>query len=409
VIADLVGLRAEYPEVHEPVVSPDGEHLAVVVRTEEDDEVYGVWIDGTLWEEEFEKAWNLRFAPDGRLIALVRQDEEWTVGVDGELWEERFEFLWNLQLSGDGTVVAVQAKVDDAYTIAVDGRIWEASFPSCRDYAITPDGKHVAATVQLERLAEGDIFKFLEGLWTVAVDGTPWEARFLNVYGPLISDDGARVAAEVRLDIAEYTIAADARRWSEGYGMVWRPTFRAGTRKLLAPVRTNGSWTLAEDGVPLWKGRYVQLWHQRTSPDGVRIAAVVAPGFGRWTVAVDDHPWEITCRDMVDPPVFSPDGSRVAAAIKDGGRWTVAVDGKPWARDFAMVWDPVFSPDGTRVICRVEHEGGRTIAVDGHPWSQRFERLWEPAFALDGTGVLVRGVQEGRCIRQVLSLDELGG
>ena len=95
-------------------------------------------------------------------------------------------------------------------------------------------------------------------------------------------------------------------------------------RKLLAPVRTSGSWTLAEDGVPLWKGRYMQLWHQRISPDGGRIAAVIAPSFGRWTVAVDDRPWDVTCRDMVDAPVFSPDGRRVAAAFKDGGRWTIA-------------------------------------------------------------------------------------
>ena len=64
-----------------------------------------------------------------------------------------------------------------------------------------------------------------------------------------------------------------------------------GSRNLLAPVRVNGSWTMAENGSPIWEGRFIQLWNQRLSPDGRRMAAVAAPGFGQWTVVVDDMPW----------------------------------------------------------------------------------------------------------------------
>ena len=38
----------------------------------------------------------------------------------------------------------------------------------------------------------------------------------------------------------------------------------------------------------------VQIWHQMFSPDGSRLAAIVAPKYGRWTVAVDGEPWPAT-------------------------------------------------------------------------------------------------------------------
>ena len=58
--------------------------------------------------------------------------------------------------------------------------------------------------------------------------------------------------------------------------------------------------------------------------------------------------------DMVLAPVFSPDGQRVAAVVKEDNRWTVAVDGVPVKDDFEMVWDPVFSPCGQHVLAKAE-------------------------------------------------------
>ena len=78
--------------------------------------------------------------------------------------------------------------------VVVDDEIWPRTFPSCRDYAISADGQHTAATVQMERLGEGDTVGFMKGLWTVAVDGEPWDERFINAYTPAISPDGAQVA-----------------------------------------------------------------------------------------------------------------------------------------------------------------------------------------------------------------------
>jgi hypothetical protein len=68
VIADLSRLRDQYADVHECVVSRDGESIAVPVVKGPDR--FGVWFNGSLWEGEYEKAWHLEFTPDGRLSAL---------------------------------------------------------------------------------------------------------------------------------------------------------------------------------------------------------------------------------------------------------------------------------------------------------------------------------------------------
>ena len=175
--------------------------------------------------------------PDGKLTALVRIDDEWTVAVEGEPWEDRWEFAWNQIFNRDGSVIAVQIKDNMEYTVAVNGDPWEKRFPSSRGLALSSDGKHAAAVVQVESLAEADIFGFMEGTWSLAVDGVPWERKFINVYGPAFSDDGAHVAAEVRLDICEYTLAEDSVPWDNRFGCVWEPTYRNGSSRLVAPVR----------------------------------------------------------------------------------------------------------------------------------------------------------------------------
>jgi hypothetical protein len=174
---------------------------------------------------------------------------------------------------------------------------------------------------------------------------------------------------------------------------------------VIAPVRSNGNWTLAENGSPIWSGSYLQLWNQRLSRDGQRIAAVVAQGFGKWTVAVDDAPWNLECDDLVLPPVFSADGRRVAATVRHRGAWSVAVDGSMWPESFDMVWDPVFSPSGEHVVAKVERDGRFAVARDGTVWSPWVDALWQPTFDPTGDRVLLRTVEEGTYLRSVVPFD----
>jgi len=95
-VCNLRAVEDQFDQVHERVVSDNGELIAAPVLSAPD--VFGVVVNGTKWDGEFEKAWNLRFTPDGRLMALVRIDDEWTVAIDGVPWDQRWEFVWNPDL-----------------------------------------------------------------------------------------------------------------------------------------------------------------------------------------------------------------------------------------------------------------------------------------------------------------------
>ena len=391
-IADIGKVKTSYEEVHEWVASPDGERIAVPVMIERPDTV-GICINGATVEKEFERAWQLKYGPDGRLAALVRMDDEWTVAVDGVPWEETFDFAWDIKFSDNGEKIAVQVKQDPKYAIAVNGEAWETGFLSIRDYVLSADGSKVAATVQVEQLAEGDIFKFMEGTWSVAVDGAAWDEKFINVYAPRISADNGRVAVEIRTDIQEYTACINGRSWDSKYGCIWEPSYRP-DGKLILPVKTATGWTLAQDDELLWTKRYVQAWQQVVAPNGNGVAAVVAPGYGQWTVAVDDKPWKATFNDMVDKPVFSADSNHVAAAVKHDNRWGMAVDGRASRDTFDMVWDPVLAPDGSVVAAKVEKNGKYAVAVNGKTIGQGCEAIWNPTFSSDGKKLLIRAIED---------------
>jgi hypothetical protein len=183
--------------------------------------------------------------------------------------------------------------------------------------------------------------------------------------------------------------------------------FNPVTGTVVAPVRIAGKWTLAEDGGALWDRKFVQVWHQKFSPDGQKLAAIVAPAFGKWTVAVDQVPWSAVFTEMVTDLVFSPDGSRVAALGKNGSSWHVAVDGAVWRSASEMAWQPVFSPDGKDVAARVEKNGKYTVVVNDRLWERECDFVWDPAFSPDGTQLLFRSLEADQYFRRVVPVTEV--
>jgi hypothetical protein len=222
-----------------------------------------------------------------------------------------------------------------------------------------------------------------------------------------VSPDGKGLAAEVRLNLYDYTIAVNGIPWQKTFGCVWEPFFHPVRGSVLAPVRTQGLWTLAEDGEIIWQQRFVQLWHASCSPDGSRLAAIVAPKFGRWTVAVEGVPWSATFGEMVNDLVFSPNGQHIAATVKDNGRWSLAVDGRRWQNTFDMVGKPVFSEDGRYLAVKGERNGRYTIAVNDQLWSSACDAAWDPVFDSTDEKILLKTIEAGTYRRRVLPVAQI--
>jgi Tol biopolymer transport system component len=170
-------------------------------------------------------------------------------------------------------------------------------------------------------------------------------------------------------------------------------------------VRINGTWSLACDGRVIWDRKFVQLWHPVYSPDGSRLAAIVAPKYGRWTIAADGNPWPIMFNDLITDVVFSPDSKKIAATGKTNETWAVAVDGVAWKNTFDRVWRPVFSPDSNDLAVKVERKGRFTIALNDRIWQDEYDAIWDPVFSPAGDKILLRTLQDGKYSRRVIPVE----
>ena len=385
--------------VEEAQASPDGERVAVLASLEEGG--FTALVNGEPWENTFDKAWQPRFSPDGRLTAIVQQDGMWTMAVDGEAWEESFDFAWGTQFSQEGDVVALCIQAGGEYGLCIDGVTWETLYENANQCVLSADGKSSAAVVQLSSLKPADLEAFQTGVFGVAVNGQSWDANFVNCWTPAFDAQGAKVAAQVRTSLYDYTIAVDGAPWGESYGCVWEPRFNPATGKVVAPVRVKGVWGMAQDGQIIWEPKFFQCWHQAISQDGKNIAAIVAPDYGAFTVAVNAKPWGIHFPVVTDL-VIGREGERVAAlGNTENADWHVLVDGQTWAGSWDMAWRPVISPIGGHVAVKVEKAKRQTLVVDGRTYARDFDQIFEPTFSPDGEKLLIRAIDKGSLVRIV--------
>lgn len=406
-VADYGSWQEEHEWVWEPYASPDGEQISAIMQNEDGEFV--MLVNGEPWESAFERIWSVKYSPDNRLVAFGSEMAEWKLIIDGQASEDAFGFLWSMQFSEDGSVIGSAAQNDAMYGMQTNGQVWEELFDNANHFLLSPSGKHTAAVVQVEAMETADTFQFQEGLFSVAVDGLAWEERFENAWHLAFNHDETLVAAAMRTAPYDYSVAVNGKSWDQKFQCVWEPVFKPGTNELYVPVRTGGKWTMAKDGQLFWSRKYIQCWKPQFSRDGSRLAAMVSPKWGRWTVSVDDKPWRTTYGDLVDDLTVSGDGSRVAVLGKENEKWHVCVDDTPWSGVYDMAYKPVFSPDASHAAAKVEKGGVFTIVVNGRELGQEYQFLESPSFSPDSSKILICGVKNGKYVRTVMPVAEIAG
>ncbi|MGL1864147.1 MAG: WD40 repeat domain-containing protein [Pseudodesulfovibrio sp.] len=383
----------------EPYVSPDGETMAAVVNL--GDGEFSVRTNDTIWETPFEKVWYPRFSPDGRLTALCQQEMEWALGVDGELVGDTCEYVWETKFSASGSTIATMAKSEERYGVSLNGVLWENLYANANQYSISNNGVHTVAVVQVTPLGQADIAGFKKGIYSLAIDGDTWAGKYLNLWTPTFDNRGLRVAAQARTDVHKYTIVVDDEPWPNTFTQVWTPIFHPEGQYVAAPVRVAGKWGVARDGALLWKARYVQCMKLQFSADGNRLWGIVAPKYGRFTVACNDKPWSSTFPVVTDL-VLSPNGQRAGViASNNNAQFRIVVDDTAWHGTWDMAWPVAFSSDNKHVAALVEKGGQFHILVNGNSYERSFDRAWPPVFSEDGSKVLIRAIDNNSYVRIV--------
>jgi hypothetical protein len=383
-------------------ISPDGEKASAVVCL--DDAEFSIRTNDSVSENTFEKLWELTYAANGNLCCYAMQDEEWTVVVADSPWEESYGFVWSPLISADGTNVATAVQQDMEYGMSVNGVLWENLFENANNFAISSDGKKSAAVVQVKPMGQADLQTFRDGIFSIAVDGVAWDNNLMNLWTPVFDNNAYRVAAQVRLTLYDYSIIVDNTLWDNTYQGVWEPLFTPDGKHVVAPVRQGGKWGMAKDGQLIWKATYANCWHHQFSADGENLYAIVAPEYGKFSVAVNDKPWSMRSPVITDLAV-SPDGKSAAALANTVNKnWRICVNGSVWDGTYDMAWKPVFCPNSKSVAAKVRKNGRYSVILNGKAVGGEFDMCFDPIFNADGSKVLIRGILNQKVLRVVANV-----
>lgn len=389
--------------VEEFYVSPDGEKVAAIVKV--DDEDFSVCVNGDLWESRYEKIWHLRFSPNNCATALAANMDEWTVAVDDLAWENTFDYIWDMKFSADGEKTGIAFQKESEYGMAVNDTLWEKVYSNISFATLNSSGNTTAAVIQTKSINEADVEAFQDGIFSVCENGIPWATSYINVWDIDISSDGKIVAASIRTDLYNYKIIVNGTPWKSSYNCVWKPSVNPVRSSVSAPVKVGKFWTLAEDEKIIWKRKYNQLWNNIYSPNGESIAAIVAPKFGKWTVAVDDKSWNTSFDEYLGDLTYSPDGTGIAAIGKHKGKWHLVHDGVKDKSGYDRLWKPVFSPAGSQLACKAEKDGKYYVLLNKGLLEDSYDYLWDPSFSPCGKFVLIRSIRDGSYYRRILKVN----
>jgi len=219
----------------------------------------------------------------------------------------------------------------------------------------SPDARRIAWTVKSEDRT------------AVFLDGKKC-GEYGAVVDILFSPDGKRFACvALREDGKKLALFLDGVE-SKGYDAFHQENRYFGPfgRSVAFSVRDGGVFKVVRDGVES-KGYSGGASPPVFSPDGKRIAYIAFPEpkpSTRLLVVVDGK--EGPLYDGIDKrsPLFSPDSRKCVYMAKKGERFVVVVDGVE-SPEFESISAPVFSPDGSKLAYFGEREGVDSLNLNG--------------------------------------------
>ena len=67
-------------------------------------------VDGAVWQNSFDMAWQPVFSPGGETVAVrVEKNGKYTIALNDKLWKQECDALWNPVFSPDGDKLLVRS------------------------------------------------------------------------------------------------------------------------------------------------------------------------------------------------------------------------------------------------------------------------------------------------------------
>jgi Tol biopolymer transport system component len=358
------------------IVSPDNRRVAYIDIDFVNKKVVVV-TDGVRSEpyDDFGFA-SLVFSGDGKHVGYTaRRGDQWMATVDGVKGKAYpAKAAGSLRFSPDGKRVffvlvreATHAVVDDKLSPGYDGI-------GDRAIVFSPDGKRLAYVA----IRDGKQFVVVDGVEQKAYDGIDGETLFF-------SSDGKRLAYVATLSKKQFVVLDGVEGKHHDKVLALGVGFSPDGKRFHYAAETAGKTVVVSDGK---EGKeYEKVARLQFSSDGRRTVYGSYGGKQSFVVidGVEKGPYEDT--GAVGP--FSPDGQRLAYAIKRDGKWRLVLDGnenKPW--DLILRPGVQFSSDGKRFLYTARQGRNAFAVIDGVE-SKPYEsvRMIAESFSSDGKRV----------------------
>ena len=300
-------------------------------------------------------------------------------------------------LSEDMRHVAYHARLKDKWRVFRDGtpgRTWDA----VRWHRFSPDGEHLAYAAREN------------GQYFIVVDEKEGEHFSRIDNGFQFSPDSARLGYVVTIEKSNQCVVVDGKR-----GPIFDAVFPASfsfsdnSRHFAYAGRRGDRCVVVKDGEEVLQADEVVMDSHLgktlgpiLSPDGARMACAVRRG-GQWRMVLDrveSSPWDSILDLSPDGPSagFSPDGKHFGYAGERKDKRFVVIDEKE--NPGAWLYGATFSPDGKHAAFVRASESGESnswwaVVLDGVMGKKFSGEITEPLFSPDGKR-LAYAVCEGR-------------
>ena len=335
-------------DVTTTVVSPDGQHLAYVLRRGPKSAVF---TDGKEIGE-YDAVRHLDFSPKGRHLGYAAsRDNVWFVVIDGKE-SEKYTTLAGPVFSPNEKHVAFVVGLGGNRTFLVcDG------VPQMRYTALTteppvfsPDSRHVAYEARTSGTSKRPSIR--DPNRPVTPNETPpdW-----------VTPDGTEVDVHEDHVPRTHFIVRDAKKGPRTND-IHSPVFSPNSRTLVYAARFSTKWFIVHEDRKIGKV-YDEVGTPVFSLDG-RNLAYPAKADGKWSV-VRGRKQEDLSFDAVRAVRFSPDGRLLAFAGGTGAKWRVVCEGRKGPEYDDIGWVD-FSADGRHLAYTARRGHNRwMMVVDG--------------------------------------------
>ena len=354
----------KYDEVGVPMFSQDNNQVAYTAKKGKKEFA----VLGEKRSEEFDSISRLMFRPhDNQITYIARKGRKNFLVVGDSKVQLKYPYPNYAVFSHDGKQLAYVASTlykpgePQKEFIVVGDRKGE-EYTQVQRPVFSPDGKSVAyAATNLW----GDLADI--GKWFVMVDGIKRKGRYSTISNVTFSPDGKQVAYVARKKDVKCSVVVGNKE-GEKFDVI--------------------------DGPLLF------------NPNGTQIAYMATKG-GKMFIVMGGRKGEEF--DGVDPPVFSPNGKKVAyrAVRRVRGKSLQSViigDKKDEAFDPIFGFPIVFSPDSRQVAYQAR-KGGKMFIVIGDKRSEEFDRVDNPVFSSDGKSIGFGAKEGNKLLWNVMHLE----